>query len=111
MIDIAPYKDLGIGAVAIVIIYSFGRYVTEKAFGQVNNALEQVKEANLRGEELHCQFINFVQTAYNENTKAMNNLYSMLNEHTKLKESTIDMLKEQQNLLKSQLSKKQSSRD
>lgn len=94
--DLTVLRDLGVGIASLIIIYVLGKKVTDNSF-------EQIEEANKRGEESHKQFIDFIQNAYKENTKAFDKFCDLFNEHLKAKEITFNLLKEQQQMLKEEI--------
>jgi hypothetical protein len=85
--DILAYKDLGIGAISMVIFYVFAKSYREDFF-------KQLQDANKRGEESQQRFMTFIEGSYRENTKALSELISESREHIKLKNSAIEMLEE-----------------
>lgn len=85
--EILAYKDLGIGAISMVIFYAFAKSYREDFFAQL-------QESNKRGEESQQRFMTFIEGSYKENTKALSELVSESREHTKLKNSAIEMLEE-----------------
>lgn len=74
--DIAIYRDIGIGAIAMIIFYKFATVVT-------NNAHTQLLQ-------LHTDFL----MAYRDNTKALADLVSAFKEHTSSKDTAIRLLQE-----------------
>lgn len=94
--EISAYRDLGIGAISLIIIYSFARWTGDRAF-------IQVEDANKRSAAVQQQLISFIENAYKDNTKVMSELVNSFKEHTRSKDNALEMLKEQQQLLKDQL--------
>ncbi len=74
--DITIWRDLGIGAVAMIVFYKFATTVT-------NNAAKQM-------EQLHTNFLE----AYKDNTKALHELVALFEEHTSTKDAAIKLLQE-----------------
>lgn len=96
--EIAAYKDIGIGAIALVIIYNFAKWTSDKA-------LTQIEEANKRAAESQNRFSSFLETSYRENTRVMSELVSSIKEHVKIKEEALELLKEQQDMLRRRVPK------
>ncbi len=94
--DLTVLKELGFGIVSLLIIYILGKKVTDNAF-------KQIQEANERGEVSHKQFIDFMENAYKDNTKAFERFCDLFTDHLKAKETAISMLREQQDMLKDEL--------
>lgn len=74
--DVIIYRDIGIGATAMIIFYKFATTVT-------NNAAVQMLQ-------LHTDFL----TAYKDNTKALIDLVVAFREHTLSKDMAIKLLEE-----------------
>ena len=89
--------DLGINGVFLLVFYILGKKT-------IDNAFKEVQEANGRGKELQKEFVDFIKTSYKENTKSIDNFYSLLHDHLKLKENTFELLKEQQKIITDELS-------
>lgn len=90
--EITIYKDLGIGAVSMIIFYTFARYTSEKAF-------KEVEDANKRSQESQQKFLYFIETSYKENIKTMSELVNVFKDHIKTKERALDLLEENQKKL------------
>lgn len=76
MEDILAWKELGIGAVAMVVFYSFATRVTDNATRQLT--------------QLHTNFLE----AYKENTKVMSELVAEFHDHIKMKDQAIQALRD-----------------
>lgn len=74
--DILVWKELGIGAIAMVIFYSFAVRVTDNAAKQMT--------------QLHNDFL----IAYKENTKVMSELVAEFHNHIKMKDEAIQALRD-----------------
>lgn len=74
--EILAFKDLGIGAIAVVIFYSFAVKVTDNAARQLT--------------QLHTSFLE----AYKENTKVMSELVTEFHNHIKMKDEAIQALRD-----------------
>lgn len=74
--DLLIWKDIGIGAVGIVVFYKFATKVTDNAAKQMT--------------QLHTSFLE----AYKENTKVMSELVSEFHNHIKMKDQAIQALRD-----------------
>lgn len=74
--DLLIWRDLGIGAVAMIVFYKFATQVTD-------NAAKQMLQ-------LHSDFL----IAYRDNTKALIELIAIFKEHTAVKDAAIRLLEE-----------------
>ncbi len=86
--DILAYKDLGIGAVSMIIFYLFASKTRD-------DAMEQIKSSNKQSQDNQKEFIE----AYKENTKAIQDLVLEFKEHIKTKEHALELLEEHQHSL------------
>jgi methyl-accepting chemotaxis protein len=65
--EVIPFKDLGIGIIAIVIFYLFAEAYRKDFF-------KQLEAANKRGEEAQARFMEFIEGAYKDNAAMMLNV-------------------------------------
>lgn len=65
--DIIPFKDLGIGIIAIIVFYVFAEAYRKDFF-------KQLDQANKRGEEAQGRFMEFIEGAYKDNAVLMLNV-------------------------------------
>lgn len=87
------YKDIGIGIISLIIIYSFAKWTSDRAF-------KEVEVANKRVEESQRRFTTFLESSYKENIKMMSEIVSSIKEHIRIKDEALEMLKEQQEMLR-----------
>jgi hypothetical protein len=93
--DIMAYKDLGIGIVAIVIIYNFSKWVSERAFKEVENANKCMMDTQTK-------FVTFMETTYKENTKAISELANSSKDLIRIRDDIAAITKEQQRIVECQ---------
>lgn len=76
--NIIALKDLGIGAISMVVFYAFAREI-------VRNYSRQLEDTNKR-------FTDFMEKSYKENTKTIAELVNSFKEHINIKERALEML-------------------
>lgn len=79
--DLLVWKELGVGAVGMMVFYKFATTVT-------NNAAKQM-------EQLHTSFLE----AYKDNTKTLTELVAEFKDHNRTKDRALEMLEENQKKL------------
>lgn len=87
LVEEITIQGVGIAATAFVIVYGFAKWITEKAFIQIEKAQAQIQKNN-------DAMIDFMRTTFQQNTDAINEMCLMLKEHIKTKEEAIELLKQ-----------------
>ncbi len=77
---------MGIAATAFVVVYGFAKWVTNKAFDQIERAQQQIQKSN-------DAMIEFMRTTFQQNTEAINDMCNTLKEHTRTKDEALELLK------------------
>lgn len=97
--EVIMYKDLGIGAISMVIFYAFARSYREDFF-------KQLQEANKRGEESQKRFMDFLETTFKDNTKTIQELVQAFKDHTRIKDAALLLLEQRHDELKKEMEEK-----
>ena len=82
------YQDLGIGIIALAVVYQFSKWLTNKAFEEIKRSHDVVIETNKR-------MTDFIENSYSDNTKAINEMINILKDHIKAKDEIVELLKDQ----------------
>ena len=93
--DITVYKDLGVGVVALIAIYSIAKWTGERAFKEVDGANKCMIDTQNR-------LATFMETAYKDNTKTIAEFISALNDFSRIKDDILSIVKDQQKLIEEQ---------
>ena len=86
MIEDITIQGMGIAGAAFVVVYGFAKWITGKAFEQIEKAQLQIQESNKA-------IIEFMQTTFQQNTQAMNEMCNTLKDHIKTKDEALELLK------------------
>ena len=93
--DITIYKDLGIGVVALISIYSIAKLTGERAFKEVDNANKCMIDTQNR-------LATFMETAYKDNTRSIAEFVSAFKDFSRIKDDILSIVKDHQKLLEEQ---------
>ena len=84
--ELALIRDVGIAAATLILMFQFMKWMADKSFQQIEKAQQQLKENN------ECMF-KFMEDTYKENTRAINEMVTILRDHIRVKDEAIDLLK------------------
>jgi len=84
--EIALFRDFGIAVGALILMFMFNKWIAEKSFQQIDKAQLQLSQNNEK-------MFTFIDNAFKENTKAINEMVSILKDHIRMKDEAIEMLK------------------
>ncbi len=93
--DIAIYKDLGVGIVALIAIYSIAKWTGERAFKEVDSANKYMIDTQNR-------LTTFMETAYKDNTMAISEFMGTFKDFSRTKDDILSIVKDQQKLIEEQ---------
>ena len=80
--DITIYKDLGIGVVALISIYSIAKLTGERAFKEVDNANKCMIDTQNR-------LATLMETAYKDNTRSIAEFVSAFKDFSRIKDDIL----------------------
>lgn len=86
MEELALIRDVGIAAATLILMFQFMKWMADKSFQQIEKAQQQLKENN------ECMF-KFMEDTYKENTRAINEMVTILRDHIRIKDEALDLLK------------------
>lgn len=87
MEELALIRDIGIAAATLILMFQFMKWITEKSFDQIQQVQKQLNENNEK-------MFKFMDCTFKENTKAINEMVSILKDHIRAKDEAIQLLKE-----------------
>ena len=73
------YAEILIGVVAIMVMYFFAKWMSDKAFKQVEDANKMVTDS-------HKKFVDFIESAYTKNVNVTEDLVATLKDYIKSRE-------------------------
>lgn len=85
--ELTLFRDVGIAAATLYLMFHFMKWLAEKSFQQIEKAQQQLVENNEK-------MFRFMDCTFKENTKAINEMVSILKDHIRIKDEAIEMLKE-----------------
>ncbi|MFH0904244.1 MAG: hypothetical protein V1854_03540 [Methanobacteriota archaeon] len=92
MEELALVRDVGIAAATLILMFQFMKWISDKAFQQIEKAQQQLAENNEK-------VFKFMECTFKENTKAMSEMVGTLKDHIRLKDEALGMLKEREKYL------------
>lgn len=90
--ELALIRDVGIAAVVVILMFQFMKWISDKAFQQIEKAQQQLVENNEK-------MFKFMDCTFKENTKAMSDMVGTLRDHIRLKDEALGMLREKEKYL------------
>lgn len=87
MEELSLFRDVGIAAATLYMMFQFMKWITEKSFQQIEKVQSQLNENNEK-------MFKFMDYTFKENTKAINEMVSILNDHVRMKDEALQMLKQ-----------------
>ncbi len=73
------YSEIFIGTAAIISMYFFAKWISDRAFKQVEDANKMVVDS-------HKKFVDFIEDAYVKNVKVTEDLIIALKDYIKIRE-------------------------
>ena len=73
------YAEILISIVAIMVMYFFAKWISDKAFKQVEDANKMVTDS-------HEKFVDFIESAYTKNVNVTEDLVTTLKDYIKSRE-------------------------
>ena len=84
--EFALFRDFGVAVGALIMMLVFSKWIAEKSFLQIEKAQQQLIDNNEK-------MFKFMDCTFKENTKAINEMVSILKDHIRVKDEALDMLK------------------
>ena len=84
--ELALFQDFGVAVGALIMMLVFSKWIAEKSFLQIEKAQQQLIDNNEK-------MFTFMDCTFKENTKAINEMVSILKDHIRVKDEALDMLK------------------
>jgi len=84
--ELALFQDFGVAVGALIMMLVFSKWIAEKSFLQIEKAQQQLIDNNEK-------MFKFMDCTFKENTKAINEMVSILKDHIRMKDEAIELLK------------------